>query len=305
MLQVVLDFLHDPFHSICPAAMLGKDPQHIIACNRGKDLCQHFGLHTGFSRMGRQNFHPAVSVFGVGVHHTPCQLYKLSDMADEQRSLKAQILTHINGVPDKIGGLDRKLRIDTDAVTDKIRPIVSGCQQYIGKAVCFSYVLLTPGNYGSDFIKNSIGIDPQLAVQSSNFIGDTIDMCRELGFHGALLIGHIGKLVKLAGGMMNTHSRYGDCRMEILAAHAAAAGTDPEIIREILRCVACDDVLRILGDSGGWGPTMTGILGKIQEHLEHRSEEMEIGAMTFSKEYGLLGETPNARELLKKILEDT
>ena len=173
------------------------------------------------------------------------------------------------------------------------------------KAGGHRYVLLTPGNYGSDFIESTIGIDPKLAVQSSNFIGDTIDMCREMGFQGALLIGHIGKLVKLAGGMMNTHSKYGDCRMEIFGAHAGAAGTDPDAIREILNAVACDDALRILSQHGGWGKTMDGILAKIQDHLAHRADEMEIGAMTFSKEWGLLGKTPNADKLLKNILEDT
>ena len=173
------------------------------------------------------------------------------------------------------------------------------------KAGGASYVLLTPGNYGSDFIAQTIGIDPRVAVQSSNFIGDTIDMCRELGFRGALLIGHIGKLIKLAGGMMNTHSKYGDCRMEIMAAHAGAAGADRDVIGEILTCVACDDGLRILREHGGYEKTMERILLKIQDHLQHRADDMEIGAITFSKEYGLLGQTPNARTLLDKILEDT
>ena len=172
------------------------------------------------------------------------------------------------------------------------------------KAMGCDYVLLVPGNYGSDFIRDGIGIDPQVAVQSSNFIGDTIDMCRELGFRGALLIGHIGKLVKIAGGMLNTHSKYGDCRMEILGAHAAAAGVKPEIIGEILNCVACDDVLRILREQGGFEPTMERVMERIGFHLSHRADEMEIGAVTFSKEYGTLGKTPNADTLLKKILED-
>lgn len=68
------------------------------------------------------------------------------------------------------------------------------------------------------------GLDPRTAVLTSNFIGDALEICRELGFSGALLVGHIGKLVKLSGGMWNTHSKYGDCRMELLAAHAAALG---------------------------------------------------------------------------------
>ena len=166
------------------------------------------------------------------------------------------------------------------------------------------YVLLTPGNYGSEFIRTQIGIDPSLAVQASNFIGDTIDMCRELGFRGALLIGHVGKLVKIAGGMLNTHSKYGDCRMEILAAHAGAAGAAPEVLEEILGCVACDDVLRILGEHGGYETAMRRITQSVQFHLQHRSEEMEIGTILFSKEYGLLGQTPNAQTLLHHILEE-
>lgn len=172
------------------------------------------------------------------------------------------------------------------------------------KANGADYVLLTPGNYGSDYIKNTLGIDPTIAVQASNFIGDTIDMCKEMGFQGALLIGHVGKLVKIAGGMLNTHSKYGDCRMEILAAHAGAAGTAPEVLDEILTCVACDDVLRILEEHGGYEKTMDRVIGRIHDHLQHRSDEMKIGAFMFSKEYGLLGQTPNAKSLLEKILEE-
>ena len=108
------------------------------------------------------------------------------------------------------------------------------------------YVLLTPGNYGADFIRASIGLDPRTAVLTSNFIGDALEHCRALGFRGALLVGHIGKLVKLAGGMWNTHSKCGDCRMELIAAHAAALGLPPARVEEVLDCATCDDALRIL-----------------------------------------------------------
>ena len=165
------------------------------------------------------------------------------------------------------------------------------------------YVLLTPGNYGSDFIRQTLEIDPTTAVQVSNFIGDALDICRDLEFRGALLIGHIGKLVKIAGGMLNTHSQYGDCRMEILAAHGGAVGLPPEKIREVLDCVACDDALRILRGAGVYEKTLSRLMGRIGFHLAQRSGELETGAVVFSKEYGLLGETDNARTLLQYILE--
>lgn len=165
------------------------------------------------------------------------------------------------------------------------------------------YVLLTPGNYGADFIRDSIGIDPRTAVLTSNFIGDALELSRELGFHGALLIGHIGKLVKLAGGMWNTHSKFGDCRMELLAAHAASLGLRPEKVSELLACVMCDDALRILLEEQLYDAVLARLAGRIEFHLRHKCGEMEIGAMVFSKEYGRLCQTGCAQALLQKIME--
>ena len=164
------------------------------------------------------------------------------------------------------------------------------------------YVLLTPGNYGSDFIRTELGIAPGIAVQVSNFIGDALDICRELDFKGALLIGHIGKLVKIGGGMLNTHSKYGDCRMEILAAHAGAAGADAETISRILESVACDDALGLLRETGMLDSTLLRLTDRVSFHLSHRADTLETGAVLFSKEYGILGKTENADRLLNRIL---
>lgn len=79
----------------------------------------------------------------------------------------------------------------------------------------FDYVAVSPGNYGLDFMKKTYGYDLDRSVKCSNFIGDTIDMAVELGFQKLLLTGHIGKLIKVAGGIMNTHSKEADCRMEL------------------------------------------------------------------------------------------
>ena len=172
------------------------------------------------------------------------------------------------------------------------------------RALGRDYALLTPGNYGSDFIRQNLDVDLNSAVQVSNFLGDALDICRDLGFRGALLVGHIGKLVKVAGGMMNTHSKYGDCRMEILAAHAGASGADAACIREILDCAACDDAVRILRECGLAGATLARVTDRVLFHLSHRADGMEAGVLMFSKEYGILGQSENAPELLKKIMED-
>ncbi len=166
------------------------------------------------------------------------------------------------------------------------------------------YALLTPGNYGSDFLKGSLGVEEKLAVQVSNFIGDSLDICRDLGFRGALLVGHVGKLVKIAGNMLNTHSKYGDCRVELLGAHAGAAGLAPEALGRVLDCVSCDEALRIIREGGFWDETLRRVTERVAHNLAHRAGEgLETGAILFSNVYGVLSETENARALMIRITE--
>ena len=175
------------------------------------------------------------------------------------------------------------------------------------RALGFETALLTPGNYGAEFIRASLGTDPEKAVQTSNFIGDTLDICRELGFKRLLLIGHIGKLMKLAGNMMNTHSKYGDCRMEILAAHAGAAGADTGLIKKMLECVACDEAVRLMREADPVleKAALKSVTARAKANLSHRAGDgMSVEMIMFSKEYGVLGETENARGYLNFFTEE-
>ncbi len=173
------------------------------------------------------------------------------------------------------------------------------------KANGADYVLLTPGNYGMDFIISNINAASNIPVMISNYVGDALDICRELDFRGILLIGHIGKLVKIAGNMLNTHSRYGDCRMEILASYGGASGLSSACITEVLNCAACDEAIRILKENSCFDRTMELLLRNVDKNLSHRlGESIEIGAIIFSKEYGILCETGNARSLLHHITEE-
>ncbi len=172
------------------------------------------------------------------------------------------------------------------------------------RAMGCQYILLTPGNYGSEFIRDGLGLDPAFPVQTSNFIGDALDLCGELGFQGVLLVGHIGKLVKLAGGMFQTHSKYGDCRMEILTAQAARCGISPEGAAELLECVSCDDGIRVLKQENICKETLYHLTQQIHRMLKIRTGgSMEVGLIMFSKVYGRLGQTENAEQLIQNIVE--
>lgn len=166
-------------------------------------------------------------------------------------------------------------------------------------------VLLVIGNYGADFIRDELRIDPGIAVTTSNFIGDAFALAAEAGFTDALLIGHIGKTVKLAGGLFNTHSRWGDCRAEIFAAHAGKCGAAQETVSRLMDSVMTDDMLAILDENGLRERVMDSIMAKTEEILMHRPlGAMNRAVVSFSKEYGILGMTGQAGKIMESIRKE-
>lgn len=161
---------------------------------------------------------------------------------------------------------------------------------------------LVPGNYGSDFLKETLQYDGSLAVKCSNYIGEAIDFAVALHMKGILLIGHIGKLVKAAAGVMNTHSRQADCRMEVLAAHAAMKGATALEARRLMNCATTTEALELLRSQGRLSQVMETVSERIEYHLQVRAgNTVEMGAIVFSKEDGILGHTSKVREILEQI----
>ena len=161
-------------------------------------------------------------------------------------------------------------------------------------------LLVTPGNYGESFVGNVLGLGLGQAVKCSNFIGSTIDMAVEEGAESILLIGHGGKLIKLAAGIMNTHSSWADGRMEILAAHGAACGAKRELVEQILEAVTVDEGLRLLETEDGLREqVMKRVMGRLEQHMKRRAgERLRAEAIVFTNERGILGATTGADDLL-------
>lgn len=163
-------------------------------------------------------------------------------------------------------------------------------------------IILTPGNYGMDFL-HAQGMDRWgvPVVKCSNFIGDALDACGAEYMRGVLLAGHLGKLVKLAGGIMNTHSRTADCRAELFCAHAALCGAGPELCRALMDCVSSDACIAVLDGAGLREEVLDSLLSAIQNHLDRRAAgAFQAGAVVFSNQYGLLGHTRRAKELMEQ-----
>lgn len=156
-------------------------------------------------------------------------------------------------------------------------------------------LVFTPGNYGSRFAK-SLGIRDDISV--SNYLGDMIDEAKMNGVNRILLVGEIGKLVKVAGGIFQTHSKVADARMEIMAANLAELGAPQSLIREILEqptTLAADDLIR----KAGMDAVFDVLARKIRARCEERSNgEIEFAVVLFERVAGLLAKTENAKDMI-------
>lgn len=172
------------------------------------------------------------------------------------------------------------------------------------KALGDRIAAVSPGNYGLNFMKETYGYDLNRSVKCSNYVGDTVDMVREMDFRGMLLTGHIGKLIKVSGGIMNTHSKEGDARMELLAAGVIRAGGSMDTLRGILNCRVTEEALSIIqAESPALLRTsMESVMDRILYYLRKRGgEELPVECILYSNEFGLLAASPGAMDMLEKL----
>ena len=189
--------------------------------------------------------------------------------------------------------------MSTRAILDTIRVELNQ-----RKALGDRIAAVSPGNYGLNFMKETYGYDLNRSVKCSNYVGDTVDMVRELDFRGMLLTGHIGKLIKVSGGIMNTHSKEGDARMELLAAGVIRAGGSMDTLRGILNCRVTEEALGIIQAESPalLRKSMESVMDRILYYLRKRAGEgLPVECILYSNEFGLLAASPGAMDMLEKL----
>ncbi len=156
------------------------------------------------------------------------------------------------------------------------------------------------GNYGESFAVERLGLDASRIITISNFIGYMLDRVMELGIEKLLIIGHMGKLVKVSGGIFHTHSRVADARMEILAAYAALEGASKEMLLSLYGCKTTEGAIGIIKKNG-----LTGVFTRVVENTSKRCMEycygkINVGSILFHGDDALLALDKNAIELMKE-----
>ena len=161
-------------------------------------------------------------------------------------------------------------------------------------------ILAVPGNYGQRYVEQQLGLRGVPVVEVSNYIGEAIDLAVSYGATDFLLVGNVGKLVKLAAGIMNTHSRVADGRWEIFAAHLALCGGTRAQVAAMREATTTEEMLTRLEAMGLRVPVMASIMGEIEAHMAHRIRgQMNFGVIVYSERFGRVGETAGAARLLE------
>lgn len=170
------------------------------------------------------------------------------------------------------------------------------------KAIGYKYTLLTPGNYGKNFLYRNYNLTKDISVKTSNFIGEALNFANEFKFKGTLLVGHIGKLSKVYSGVFNTHSKYGDKRANAFITEAKKLNVSNKIIEKIENAVMTDEMIDIIDEAGVLNEVMQGITQGIENQIKKRYKNFNFGVIIFSNKRGVVGETALAEEIFNKII---
>lgn len=164
-------------------------------------------------------------------------------------------------------------------------------------------VVLVPGNHGERFVREQMGLPADIVVTMSNFVGFMIEEAVRLNYRQIVLIGHPGKLVKIAAGIFHTHSHIADARMETLVAHLALLGAPHELLLLVSECDTTEAAMEHI-DAAGFSHLYSHlaqrICQRVMQNLRFTANPPQCDAIMFAFDNTLLG----ANRPFQDIVED-
>ncbi|RPF42541.1 precorrin-6Y C5,15-methyltransferase (decarboxylating) [Thermodesulfitimonas autotrophica] len=172
-----------------------------------------------------------------------------------------------------------------------------GCAVDVAVAEGRRELVFVPGRTGEKVAVERYGFPPEAVVQISNFVGYMLERAAAAGARAILLFGHLGKLLKVAGGIFHTHSRVADARGEILAALAAAEGAPPPLVARLLETPTVEEAVPFLRAAG-----LERVFAAAAARASRRAEDfvrgkLRVGTVLLGRDGEVLGYDAGAREI--------
>lgn len=129
------------------------------------------------------------------------------------------------------------------------------------RAMGFEEVFITFAATGEEAARKLFHVQGRNVVQCANFPGYVLDECARLGFSRATLCGHPGKLLKVAAGSFNTHSRVSGGSLEALCTQLAILGASPDLVSRVYASNTTREAIATI-EAGGYADVW-GVLARI------------------------------------------
>lgn len=160
------------------------------------------------------------------------------------------------------------------------------------------WVVFAFGNHGKKFCLDN-KIDIEQMVVTSNYIGFMIDSAVKLGFKKILLIGHIGKAIKVAGGIFNTHSRVADARLEIIAANAILIDEPRENILKVLEANTAEEATEYISKKESLFNLIANKV--VKRAMEYSRDTITFQSILFNYSGDILGYSDGFYEMIEEL----
>ncbi|NLS52684.1 cobalt-precorrin-5B (C(1))-methyltransferase CbiD [Hafnia alvei] len=165
-------------------------------------------------------------------------------------------------------------------------------------------VILVPGNHGERFVQEQMQLNGDRVVTMSNFVGYMLQEAQRLGFQRVVLVGHLGKLIKVAAGIFHTHSHIADGRMETLVTRLALMGAPRELLQAVFECSTTEAAMELI-EQQGWQAVYNdiaqAICGRINQMLRFAVQPLQCDAVLFSFDNIVLGSNRPVNDIVADL----
>ena len=133
-------------------------------------------------------------------------------------------------------------------------------------------LVFVPGNIGEKLALKRLDITKEQVIQTGNYVGFMFEEAKKRGIDKFTFFGHIGKLIKVAGGIFNTKHAVADGRREIMITHAGICGAEKETLLKLYDSATTDDMMDILNEINLQREVVNSIATAIKQRCMQRFE---------------------------------